>query len=391
MNPKKKKSNIVLLISSIAIAALLVFIGVTYLVFRNLGEGGRKGGMEKAYYLAEAGLNRAVWYLNTPEKQGGKGISWRTEGVEEDFYPGTYYIIISDSDLDGEVNVTSIGSFGSYSKAISQTLVRNQLPSAFDYALFSNSTLRIEGDCKVFGDIYGRGNINVNFPSKVEDGYVYAGRGHIVSGSGDYRVGGSGTIFYIPKADYSYYNGRISSCSTIESKVDGDKNYIDLDLSEDIYINGKAEISGQIFGTGTLIAKRDIKIKNAIIHRGAKFIAGGKMEIENSTSSDKNTLFYAGRDMHVKGNSSLKGSLLVKSGEFVSDGNVSIYGVIYSAGSVCKLKQKVKMYGSVVANKFDTLKEEVVIHHDPASFPDAPPPGLAARILSKKADSKREL
>ena len=56
-----------------------------------------------------------------------------------------------------------------------------------------------------------------------------------------------------------------------------------------------------------------------------------------------------------------------------------------------ELKNKVKMYGSVVANKFDIIKEEVVIHHDPSSFPDAPPPGLAARILNKKTDSKREL
>ncbi|MFC1766960.1 hypothetical protein ACFLZ2_00180 [Candidatus Margulisiibacteriota bacterium] len=391
MNPKKKKNNTVLLISSLVTAALLISIAAAYFTVQKFNKGGRQGGAEKAYYLAEAGLNRAVWYLNTPESQGGKGIKWRTEGAVEEFYPGTYFIVITDGGADGDVKVTSVGSFEGHSKMISQTLIRNQLPSAFDYALFSNSAIHIESGCNIYGDVYGRENININFPSKVEDGYVYAGRGRIVSGSGDYRVGGAGTIFYIPKADYAFYNDRISGAATIESKVKGNKKYIDLDLSKDIYIDGNVEVSGQVFGSGSLVAKGDIKTKNAIIHGGAKFIAGGKIEIEDSTSDDKNCLFYAGRNMYIKGTSSLKGSLIVRSGELVSDGNVSIYGIVYCAGNICKLKQKVKIYGSIVASKFDTLKENVVIHHDPAAFPDMPPPGLAAKILSKKTDSKREL
>jgi len=32
----------------------------------------------RAFYLAETGVDKALWYLNTPYDQGGKGLSWRT-------------------------------------------------------------------------------------------------------------------------------------------------------------------------------------------------------------------------------------------------------------------------------------------------------------------------
>jgi len=382
-----RKNNRVVIIS----AALAVFIIITacFVIF-GLRESGLRGMKKKAHYLSETGLDRAIWYLNTPVSAGGRGIKWRTEGTLEWFAPGSYYIIVKDGEAKGEVVVTSIGSIDSVSKTISQVLIQDQLPPAFDYAIFSNSSMRMSGNSKVLGDIYARGSVNIDFPSKVEEGYVNASLGFLVSGSGSYRVGGTGASYYFPDADYRFYSDSISAARTESNGIKSDKSYSDIDVSNDIYVDGDIEISGQIYGSGLVVAAKSIKIRNAIVHSAAKFIAGQNIEIENSTTSDRNSMFYADRSMYIKGNSSIKGTLMVRAGELVLDGNVYAAGLIFCGGDICRLKQKAKITGSVASKRIDLISDDITISHDTTSFPDMPPNGLAADILGRKPNSRSE-
>ena len=53
----------------------------------------------QAFWLAEAGLQRAIWNLKTPVAGGGQGETWTTAGVTQPLGAGTYTIVVARWDF----------------------------------------------------------------------------------------------------------------------------------------------------------------------------------------------------------------------------------------------------------------------------------------------------
>ena len=53
----------------------------------------------KAVWLAEAGLQKAIWNLKTPAGSGGHGESWTTTGTSESLGSGTYTMVAARYDF----------------------------------------------------------------------------------------------------------------------------------------------------------------------------------------------------------------------------------------------------------------------------------------------------
>jgi hypothetical protein len=53
----------------------------------------------KAFWLAEAGMQKAVWYLMTPVASGGRGENWTTSGTTENLGSGSYTMTVARWDF----------------------------------------------------------------------------------------------------------------------------------------------------------------------------------------------------------------------------------------------------------------------------------------------------
>lgn len=53
----------------------------------------------KAFWLAEAGIQKAVWNLKTPVADGGQGEDWTTAGTTESLGDGTYTMVVEKWDF----------------------------------------------------------------------------------------------------------------------------------------------------------------------------------------------------------------------------------------------------------------------------------------------------
>ena len=67
-----------IIITFILLITLAVIVSVfLYMISGNLRQLIFQSDDEKALYTAEAGMQKAIWYLKTSTANGGKGESWR--------------------------------------------------------------------------------------------------------------------------------------------------------------------------------------------------------------------------------------------------------------------------------------------------------------------------
>ena len=81
----------------VLVTALLAIVGsVTYIATSGVRNISGKLEDQRVYYIAEAGIHKAVWYLTAPGGEGGLGMAWKTTGVTEEFGGGSYEIIVEN-------------------------------------------------------------------------------------------------------------------------------------------------------------------------------------------------------------------------------------------------------------------------------------------------------
>lgn len=85
----------VLILSFMMMIALTSFAAnylyATSIQMKNTGFSGMD---DEAFWLAEAGLNKAIWNLMTPTGSGGQGDSWTTAGTIESLGAGSYTMVV---------------------------------------------------------------------------------------------------------------------------------------------------------------------------------------------------------------------------------------------------------------------------------------------------------
>jgi len=131
---KDKDQKGFILITSFLLMVALVVIVVAYMtiVYFGLKNVGIQTDKAKTFYVCEAGLNQAIWYLINTAPDGSSDGSWRTDAYSspsgpdptdpqyEEFGDGAYTIWVEDSGAN--ILITSRGEVNNAQRVIQQTI-----------------------------------------------------------------------------------------------------------------------------------------------------------------------------------------------------------------------------------------------------------------------------
>lgn len=227
----------------------------------------------EAFYIAEAGIDKALWYLNTPEDNGGEGLDWRPNEYQES-YPAVstnyYQVTVENTAEQDIIKITSRGVvsdgnkvYGSRKIEVKARKAISPSPSSvYNYAIATEGNLTFSGDVEIDGDVHSNGNI-VSGDTDIAGEATASGASNQL-GSANYA-----TQMY-PKIDFEYYKGLAIANGTYY----GDLNLKVFDIEETItgihFIEGDVEIKrsavlniidGAIFATGTITVISTPKIR----------------------------------------------------------------------------------------------------------------------------------
>ena len=93
--PSAQKGTALLLTFIILTTLTAVVIAFLYLSSLRLKGSGYDISDSQALWLAEAGLQKAVWNLKTPVAGGGQGENWVSAGTTENLGSGSYVMVVS--------------------------------------------------------------------------------------------------------------------------------------------------------------------------------------------------------------------------------------------------------------------------------------------------------
>ena len=129
----------------------------------------------KAFYLADAGIEDTLWKLNTSTEDGGMGVSWRptnepTPGTATEYYQVTVVDDGVDDDGDTKVKITSAGSviggkFSSGKRKIEVTAEIDYVTEAmYKYAILADKIILFQGTPgpDITGDVHSNDDILVS-------------------------------------------------------------------------------------------------------------------------------------------------------------------------------------------------------------------------------------
>jgi cytoskeletal protein CcmA (bactofilin family) len=385
MNNQKKGH--VLLLTFILLTALSFIVGS----FIYLTTGGIKNmaslvSREKAFYLAEAGLQKAIWYLNAPPEQGGYGISWRTSGSSESLAGGSYTMKVNQ--LGSDLIITAEGNYRNSKRTLQVRY--NTYPPSFSYAIFSQQRVQIDDGVVVGGDLFADANVQVNNNARVT-GKVIVTAGHSVSGSGTYTAQqATPPIPTLPTLETTFYNGEIARTA---GSTDYSRTGV-LNLSGSTIYGRNITVQGRINGPGALVAGQKLTIdSDSSIGDGVKLISDKELNIKSNSTFGQNITLYSNSKIDIDSNASQVGPglALLSPRQLEIDSNSNLSGIIYAAkidiGSTSIFRGSIQGGASTPDNHFDDNSQ---IIFDRAKFPSTPPTGLSGGFSLVK-DSWKEL
>ena len=130
----------------------------------------------KAFYLADAGIEDTLWKLNTSTENGGMGIDWLQStpypdpGTATEYYQVTVEADGVDDDGDAKVKIISTGTVigGQFSSGERKIEVIAEIDyiitGMYDYAILSDKIILFQGDPgpDVVGDVHSNDDILVS-------------------------------------------------------------------------------------------------------------------------------------------------------------------------------------------------------------------------------------
>ncbi len=322
----------------------------------------------EAFYIAEAGIDKALWYLNTPKDNGGEGLDWRTdiyaEGYIREPYPAVstnyYQLTVKNTAEQNIIKITSRGVVSDGNKVYGSRKIEVEAKKAispspglvYNYAVVYEGyegDLRFRGKVLIDGDVHSNGNISVIAQSVTINGEATASGVLNQLGSANYA-----TQMY-PRIDFEYYkqlaivNGTyyvgLKSFSTpepitgihfIEGNVDIRANLNIIDGT--IFTTGKIDV----FGTQTITRTQTAGYDNplAIIAKGditldAEFNIEGVIQTEGKLSLTAKSSISSINGAVIADNGTLDG---VSLGINISyDPNLSVESIIGTGIEIYKI------------------------------------------------------
>ncbi len=375
-----------LLITFILLVALSITVfSYIYLISFRIKDTGIKVSEFDSFYAADAGLNKAIWYLGTPTGQGGKGMTWRTTSSWESFGRGGYYITVMNY-VSGEVMIISTGEVGGIAKTVSQAISTGGLPLAFDYSVFCNSTASLSGNTIVDGDMYVNGNTTLSGNTHVQNGLLDHPTGTTISHSGNvtYTDGGQpDPAPSFPVIDTSYYNNLINLAKSAPS---GNVSYSNSTTNLNggiVYVHGNVTISGNTTfnGPGTVVASGTISLSGNTYSSGSvTFISAGQTSLTGNTYTN-GAVYYSSTSLSASGNTRVSVGGFLSAGSIVLSGNLNMSGLVYALGSVA-MSGNGQVTGAMVASSVTGLSGNAHVTYDSSVLPSSSPIGFPSTTMS---------
>ncbi len=108
-----KRGTVLILTFIVMVTLTAITAAFLYMTSTQLKGSGYDVASSKALWLAEAGLQKAIWYLKTPTGSGGQGEGWTTAGTTENLGAGSYTIVVERWDFALAANGTSASASSS--------------------------------------------------------------------------------------------------------------------------------------------------------------------------------------------------------------------------------------------------------------------------------------
>lgn len=123
MSSMRQRGSVLVMTLSVTILLVSVVGGFLYAAGVFIANSGWEETDAHAFWLAEAGLHKAIWNLKTPTGSGGQGEGWTTSGTTESLGAGSYTIVVARydfalSDNGSTASATSSGPGAAPSRAI---------------------------------------------------------------------------------------------------------------------------------------------------------------------------------------------------------------------------------------------------------------------------------
>jgi len=314
----------------------------------------------RAFYLAETGIDKALWYLNTPVEYGGEDkFIWRPTDYPN---PGTnteyYQFTIKDIGIDDptatpptkatdRIEITSVGTVkeGKYSAGKRTVIVTAEIgisPTSnvsYDHAIFTDNNMTLNGGISIIGSIHSNGDLTNNGTIElVPEG------GATASGVTNLGTGGVSKQNF-PKIDWPHFESLARSADVdpddaILGHYYGDDTSVVFNTDSDLYgihfIDGDVKIqacltlnNATIFATGTIdvIGSGDVYLKNDI--SPLALIAKGDITIEGSVHGEG--IIQSDSTVTINGNVNIEiGAIYAVDG--VLNGGGGTINVVYGSG-----------------------------------------------------------
>lgn len=387
---KKNKGNLLVTFIMVVAMSITIFAFLSYVTIR-LTESGIRTSEIESFYVADAGVNKAIWYLGTPTGSGGRGVTWRTTSSYEAFGWGGFLLTVRDY-ATNEVEIVSTGEVSGITKTVSQVVTLGGLPAAFDYAVFCNSGASFTGNAIAHGDVYMNGNTSFGANCRFTDGYVYHPTGTSLSGSGTWTDGGAqNPVPGFPTFDTTYYDNLITSAYGVPA---GNQTYSNTTLNlngSTIYVNGNVTISGNttINGPGQIVATGRINQSgNTYSSSSPMFISQGSLYVAGNAYTT-GTTYYSATNITAEGNTRVEVGGLLSKGRVQLAGNLNISGIVFAQSGTSFVSGNAVVRGALVANSFGTFAGNANVTYDESKFPSTMPTGFAASSITLKRGSWR--
>ena len=346
---KKKNIKIKNLISNQKGMALLttlifVFILVTFGVslLTMTGNDSKMSTLQRdstrAFYQADAGIEKAIWYLNSSEENEA-GLNYEgplNGGTTSEYYEVTVGPIISGTPetktLISTGKVVGGGEFNKGTRKIEVKLIKRITPVqglSYKYAVLTDDDMDINGGISIHGNIHSNGNIDISNPD------IFTLNGEATAcGYNDYPDGHSDQSSQtLPIVDMEHFKGLvIDPDNPLNMNENENGKYYGYDNSVVFDDDVPLTLCGTHFVDGDIVIKSDIILDNATIFAtGTIRVLGGGDITLNNTLEDHPLALIAYGNITIGGAVHGEGIIQTIYGDFTNNGCVDINeGAIYA-------------------------------------------------------------
>ena len=346
---KKKNIKIEDLLSNQKGAALLTVLIFTFLMLTFVvalmamtGNDIKLSSMQrdstKAFYQADRGIEKTLWYLNTPVGLGGKGLTWTTDPdapLHEGNLTEFFDVIVSPATSPpNEIKtLVSTGTMEGGGKYVQDRVVEVKLKKGikrspnlhYDYAVLTDGVMTLNGGITLHGNIHSNSDLINNGTINMEYG----------SATATGETNDSDLCDYAPDQEFPHIYWDYYEDISKTQEIIGVNTYNDY-YPGDVTFNAPDTLYGIHFIDGNVTIRTDLILHDAAIFAtGYIWVKGGVGNVTLENGDNPNPLSLIAKDyIRVDGNVHGEGIIQTESA-FTLNGNVNIQkGAIYADDGV---------------------------------------------------------